>query len=145
MAYTRGSRDVHVTGRRIVATIIDGILFGIVSGVLRAFFGTGTSTSGFRVTQLSTRGNLALLAAAALYYILLEGLVGRTVGKMVTGIKVIDADTGNPPGIVSAAVRTASRVIDGLGGYLVGFIIVLVSDRRRRLGDIAAKTLVVRA
>jgi uncharacterized RDD family membrane protein YckC len=42
-------------------------------------------------------------------------------------------------------LRTVLRLIDGILGYLVAFIVVLASDRRRRLGDMVAKTLVVRA
>jgi uncharacterized RDD family membrane protein YckC len=37
------------------------------------------------------------------------------------------------------------RIIDGIFAYLVGFVIVLSSNRRRRLGDMAAGTLTVRA
>ena len=54
------------------------------------------------------------------------------------------ADQGGS-GAGAALIRTLLRIIDGLFAYLVGFILVLASDRRRRLGDIAARTLVVRA
>ena len=145
MTNLQQAQDVHVTGRRAVATIIDGILFGIVSSVFTAYFGTDTTSSGLSVTRLSTGGNALLLLVAVLYYLLTEGLAGRTIGKMITGIRVIDEATGNPPGLGKAAIRTVLRVVDGLFAYLVGFIIVQNSDRRRRLGDIAAKTLVVRA
>jgi uncharacterized RDD family membrane protein YckC len=140
----RSGLNVHVTGRRVVATIIDGLLFGIVSGVFAEAFGTRTTSSGFAVTRLSTGGSFLLLVVAVLYYVLLEGIVGRTLGKMITGVRVVDEVTGNPPGIGKAAIRTLLRIIDGLFVYLVGFIVVLSSDRRRRLGDMAAKTLVVR-
>jgi uncharacterized RDD family membrane protein YckC len=46
--------------------------------------------------------------------------------------------------IIDAILWTVLRIIDGLFAYLVGFIVVLSSDRRRRLGDMAARTLVVR-
>lgn len=145
MTYAFGSPDVRVTGRRVVATIIDGILFGVLNSILAAAFGLRKASSGFDLTRLSIQGSLWLLAAVVLYYVLLEGFFGRTIGKMITGIRVVDAETGGRPGILSAISRTMLRIIDGLFGYLVGFIIVLNSDRRRRLGDMAAKTLVVRA
>ena len=78
------------------------------------------------------------------YYILLEGYLGQTVGKMLLGIKVIREDTGEVPGIGAVAIRTVLRLVDGLFGYLVGFIAVLASAKRQRLGDMAAHTLVVR-
>ena len=145
MTDMQGTRDVHVTGRRVVATILDGILFGIVSGILTALFGTETSSSGFKLTQLSPGGNLLLLIIALLYYILMEGLLGRTAGKMITGIRVVNESTGNVPGIGSAVIRTLLRIVDGFFAYLVGFIIVVSSQQRKRLGDMAAKTLVVRS
>jgi uncharacterized RDD family membrane protein YckC len=145
MTYIQGGPNVRVTGRRVVATIIDGILFGIVSGILSSIFGTKTTSSGMDFTRLSTGGSFVLLVIVFLYYTLMEGALGRTVGKMVTGIRVIDEATGNPPGFGKAAIRTVLRIIDGFIAYLVGFIIVVSSERRRRLGDMAASTLVVRA
>jgi uncharacterized RDD family membrane protein YckC len=44
----------------------------------------------------------------------------------------------------AATIRTLLRLVDGLFGYLVGFVVVLASDKNQRLGDMAAKTLVVR-
>jgi uncharacterized RDD family membrane protein YckC len=145
MSYASGSLDVRVTGRRVVATIIDGVLFGVLNGALASVFGTERASSGFDLTTLSAGGSAWLLVIVLFYYVLLEGLTGRTLGKMITGVRVIDAQTGGRPGIVSAIVRTLLRLIDGLFAYLVGFLIVVNSDRRRRLGDMAAKTLVVRA
>jgi uncharacterized RDD family membrane protein YckC len=145
MTYASGSPDVRVTGRRVVATLVDGLVFGLVSSVLASVFGLRRAPSGFALTTLSIKGSLWLVLVVVVYYVLLEGLVGRTVGKLVTGIRVVDAETGRRPGLLSAFVRTLLRIIDGLFGYLVGFIVVVNSERRRRLGDMAARTLVVRA
>jgi uncharacterized RDD family membrane protein YckC len=116
MTYASGSPDVHVTGRRVVATIIDGILFGVFSNIFASVFGVKRASSGFDLTTLSARGSVWLLVTVVLYYVLLEGLVGRTIGKMITGIRVIDAETGGRPGVVSAVVRTLLRLVDGLFG-----------------------------
>ncbi len=144
MVYVQGSVDVRVTGRRIVATILDGIVLGLVYRALTGMFHT-TYTSNLDFTRLTSKAGIGWLIFAILYYVLLEGLFGRTVGKAVTGIKVISADTGAVPGMFSALVRTLLRVIDGLGGYLLAWIIVVLGDRRRRLGDMAGCTLVVRS
>ncbi|WP_266096559.1 RDD family protein [Rubrobacter marinus] len=42
-------------------------------------------------------------------------------------------------------MRTLLRVVDGLLSYGVAFVAVLVSEKRQRLGDMMARTLVVRA
>lgn len=64
---------------------------------------------------------------------------------MVTGIRVIDESTGDGASLRAALLRTVLRVVDGLAGYLVAFIIVLITSKRQRLGDLAAHTLVVRS
>ncbi|MEV6931104.1 RDD family protein [Dactylosporangium sp. NPDC051485] len=145
MTYPSSSADVHVTGRRVVATIVDAVLLGCLGGIVAQVAGVETTASGFSSTRLSSGGSVLWFVLVVLYYVLLEGLFGRTVGKLVTGIRVVDEVTGAAPGIGKAIIRTLLRIIDGLFAYLVGFIVVLCSQRRRRLGDMAARTLVVRA
>jgi uncharacterized RDD family membrane protein YckC len=145
MTYLYAQPNVHVTGRRIVATILDGFVLGALSSALTTALGTDRASSGFDLTTMSFRGSLSLGVVVLLYYTLLEGATGRTVGKFVTGIRVVDAQTGRAPGLLAALVRTLLRLIDGILAYLVGFLIVINSDRRRRLGDMAARTLVIRA
>ena len=53
-------------------------------------------------------------------------------------------DTGSKAGFGRIIGRTLLRPIDAMGGYLVGWLIAVVSTRRQRLGDHAAGTLVVR-
>ena len=144
MVYQQGGVDVRVTGRRIVATILDGILLGLLYRLSTATFG-GHYQSGYDFTRLTSKAGLGWLVVTLAYYLVLEGIYGRTVGKFLTGIRVIDAKTGRAPGVLSALVRTLLRIIDGIGGYVLGWIVVVLNDRRRRLGDMAADTLVVRA
>ena len=95
-------------------------------------------------TSQSVSQGLTYLVVFLLYFTLLEGYLGQTVGKMLLGIKVIREDNGEVPGLGSGALRTILRLVDGLFGYLVGFIAVMASAKRQRLGDMAAHTLVVR-
>ena len=52
---------------------------------------------------------------------------------------------GRAPGIRAAVLRTLMRIVDGIGSYVVAFVVALVSGKNQRLGDMVAKTLVVRA
>lgn len=85
------------------------------------------------------------LTCLALYFPLLEGLWGITLGKLAAGIKVVDYH-GRRPGIRKALIRSLLRIIEGnpllLGGLPAGIVAVL-SPRKQRLGDILAGTLVV--
>jgi uncharacterized RDD family membrane protein YckC len=141
---TRGS--VHVTGRRVVATIIDGFVIGGIYAAMAAMLGTITTDggAGHWVATMPTAGTVAYAVVVALYFVLLEGYRGQTLGKMAVGITVVSEATGAPPGLAAATVRTALRLIDGLATYLVAFIAVLATAKRQRLGDMAAHTVVVR-
>jgi uncharacterized RDD family membrane protein YckC len=136
--------EVHVTGRRILATIVDGIVLGALFAVMSALFGT-SSTDGTSISlSMGTFPTLGFFALAMAYYILLEGYRGQTLGKMLFGIMVVREDTGEVPGLKAAAIRSVLRLIDGLFSYLVAFVAVLASQKNQRLGDMAAHTLVVR-
>ncbi len=75
---------------------------------------------------------------------MLEGLYGQTLGKLLVGVRVVLEDTGGHPGIRAATLRTAMRIVDSIGNYLLAFIVALLSDKDRWVGDMVAKTLVIR-
>ena len=66
--------DVHVTGRRILATIVDGLILGSSFTVMSMLFGNITNV-GFANWNGSMPALPTLLYAAGvvLYYVLLEG------------------------------------------------------------------------
>ena len=136
--------DVHVTGRRVLATLADGVVLGILLALMSMLFGSSSAQGGQVSASLHGFSALVYFVVVFAYYILMEGYMGQTVGKMLLGIKVIREDNGEVPGIKSAAIRTVLRLIDGLFFYLVAFISVLASGKNQRLGDMVAHTLVVR-
>ncbi|MFV9678127.1 MAG: RDD family protein, partial [Methanosarcinales archaeon] len=79
-----------------------------------------------------------------LYFTYFEGTSGQTLGKKIMGIKVVK-ENGDQPSFMDALIRTILRIIDGIAFYLVGFIVILVSEKKQRLGDMAAGTIVVEA
>jgi uncharacterized RDD family membrane protein YckC len=78
--------------------------------------------------------------------VVLQGLTGWTIGKLLTGIRVV-RDDGRPPGLLKALVRWLLWVLDGFPYIvpLVGFITALTTVGHRRVGDMAAGTYVVRS
>lgn len=78
------------------------------------------------------------------YFILFEFLwSGSTPGKRSQHIRVIRSD-GRPVSFVDAALRNILRFVDILGdAYPVGLVFMFLDSRHRRLGDLAAGTLVV--
>lgn len=69
---------------------------------------------------------------------------GQTPGKRFAGIRVL-REGGGPIDFRSSAIRNLLRVADMLPAlYLLGGLLVLISGRNQRLGDLAAGTLVTR-
>lgn len=70
---------------------------------------------------------------------------GQTIGKRLTGIRVMDRD-GLPMTFAQIAVRNILRVVDLVPVfYLVGAVSLLFTRHGQRLGDLAANTVVVRS
>ena len=132
----------HVgVGLRAVATIIDTFLL-IVIGYLIALATDSTTAAGF---QLEGVPMLLWLAIGVGYYIVLEAQSGATLGKRVMGLRVVKLEGGGPIDWQASLSRNLLRLIDGFFFYLVGAIIVWSSDKKQRLGDKVAGTVVVRA
>ncbi len=127
--------EVHVTGRRV--------LVAAPVALISILFGAASVEGGQASAPLSGLPALMSFVLAFGYYILMEGYLGQTPGKMLLGIKVVREDTGGLPGLKAAAIRTVLRIVDGFFSYLLALFAVLASRKNRRLGDMAAHTLVV--
>lgn len=81
-----------------------------------------------------------------LLLVVLQGLTGWSPGKLLTGVRVVKAD-GSVVGFVKALVRWLLWVVDGFPYCLplVGPILGLTTPGHRRLGDVVARTFVVRS
>ena len=132
-----------MTGRRVLAIIVDSIVLGLIFGIMGMLFGMTSASSGSMSASVNGIPTLVTFVIFLLYFTLFEGYLGQTLGKMLLGIKVVREDNGEVPGVGPATIRTLLRIVDGLLVYLVGFIAVLASSKRQRLGDMAAHTLVV--
>jgi uncharacterized RDD family membrane protein YckC len=127
--------------RRVLAGLVDLIIVGIGAAVVIT---AGTALAG---DDSDVQGSLrfVLLGWALYYYFALESGDGQTVGKKLMKLRVVRQD-GGPVGMREVAVRTVLRVIDGIGAYIVGLIVMLVTgEKRQRIGDLAAGTIIVDA
>lgn len=71
-------------------------------------------------------------------------LQGQTVGKRLLGLRVVDVQ-GLRLTFSQVAVRNLLRVVDMIPMfYFVGGVMMLLSPRNQRLGDLAGNTVVVR-
>jgi uncharacterized RDD family membrane protein YckC len=127
--------------RRVLAGIVD--LAIVAAGAIVVLF-AGDALSGDGSDVQGALGAV-ILGWALYYYFALESGGGQTVGKKLMNLRVVCVD-GSPVGMREVAVRTILRVIDGVGAYIVGLIVMLATgQRRQRLGDLAAGTMVIDA
>jgi uncharacterized RDD family membrane protein YckC len=140
-AYVRDVPYVSV-GRRFLAVLVDMLL----SLAWTIPFSEVVRTPGHVQYRLVNGRFLAVILIWLVYYAVMETAVGATVGKLVTGIRVVRRD-GSKPDLATSLKRTVLRVVDGFPfvlPYLVGAIAVWSSPTKQRLGDRWAGTYVVR-
>lgn len=134
--------ELASVGSRALAWLIDVL---VMSALL---FAGALITSVFSTLVGGLAGALFLIGGFLVqwwYGAILEwAWSGRTLGKRVVGLRVID-ERGLRVSFLQAVIRNLVRVADLLPGlYLLGGTSVLLDRKARRLGDIAAGTLVVR-
>jgi uncharacterized RDD family membrane protein YckC len=127
-------------GIRFVSLLIDSIIVGLIIGAVGSAIGMGALAKG----MIPWWAGLIYFIIYIGYYTYLEGSHGQTIGKMVTKIKVVGED-GKPIDMNQAFIRNVLRIIDGLIVYLIGAILIWRSNKKQRLGDSVAKTVVVKA
>ena len=146
--------EVAGIGSRFLAALVDTfiILFvqlivGLTSVflawfVLRDLVGEDIAALGPWLLGLFGLVGFALLWG---YYIFFEMTWnGQSPGKRWAGLRVIRMD-GTPLTLTESLVRNLVRLIDFLPAYYgVGVVTMFINSQSRRLGDLAAGTLVVR-
>jgi uncharacterized RDD family membrane protein YckC len=150
MAYTQGPQPgpgygappnpTDITGKRVVAFLIDCIIFGAGIGVLFVLAVILTAVADLFAFMFFFVWLIAVVGFFA-FMMFFEMKDGRTIGKRTQKIKVIRLD-GQPMDTRTAFIRNISRYVDGI--IWLGYINALTdSTRHQRLGDMWAKTLVV--
>jgi uncharacterized RDD family membrane protein YckC len=133
-AQTAPTSGPQLDNRRVLAALIDIALLIPVALLMSALFGGFTSAAA-----------ALTLGWVLYYYFALESDHGQTLGKRLMKIRVARAD-GTPLDSGRVAVRTLLRPIDAIGCYLLGLVVMLATgQRRQRLGDLAAGTVVTEA
>jgi uncharacterized RDD family membrane protein YckC len=131
--------------RRVGAGVIDVTILGSIAAgvVLLTLRVSQLTVEQWRVLPLAPMAAFLLLLCGG-YFVLFTAAGGQTIGKMATGIRVVNA-ADNQPSRVS--FRTAVvRTVSCLGSVLAlgtGFLPVLFSGDRRAFHDRVAETRVV--
>ena len=119
---------------RFAAWIIDSVIIWIGTAVLSALS---------LFVDFYT-ASLPVLLLGPLYFVLLTGLRGQTLGKMLVGIRVVGRD-GQVPGLGYAALREIVGKFVSFLVFLLGFLWIGWDGRKQGWHDKIAGTHVVRA
>ena len=140
--------DVAGIGSRFMAALIDTlilVLLQLVVGLIGAF-------AVAQLGDLDAAQSVLLAIWATASFILLWGYYlvfeliwnGQTPGKRAVGLRTV-REGGRPITAVASIIRNLVRIIDFLPGlYGLGVLTMFIDKRSRRLGDLAAGTLVVK-
>lgn len=135
----------HV-GTRGLAVLVDTVILVLAMLGLIAVFLLGGATLPEGLSQYVT---VVLIWCAFLlywgYFTLFEQFMGgQTPGKRLLGLRVVN-DDGTDVGWLGSLLRNLLRIIDFVPGtYGLGVAVMLVNPRGKRVGDLAAGTIVVR-
>jgi uncharacterized RDD family membrane protein YckC len=115
--------------RRFGAVFLDGIVLGIITGILIALIKGAGYAIGFLITIS--------------YYSYFEGSPrGQTLGKRALGIRVIDFNTGESIGYGRAAIRYVSSILSAIVIY-IGYLWMLWDREKQCWHDKFASSIVV--
>lgn len=134
-------------GSRFVAALLDTLIkIGVVVAfvflvAISANAGGGDGGGGWGTALFIVMLFLVLFAYDILFEVLGDG---RTPGKRAAGIRVVRSG-GEPVGFLASTIRNVIRLVDFLPfAYVAGTVTILMTAPGRRLGDLAAGTVVVR-
>ncbi len=140
----RVSFDYQVAGlgTRAIAQMLDLL---IVSGLLLAVYFVALAISIVGSTVAIIVGLIGGFVIMFGYFWVSEALwSGQTIGKKAFRLRAV-GDRGEPLTFAQAGIRNIVRIVDFLPyAYGVGLIVLFANGKGKRLGDLAAGTIVVK-
>lgn len=140
------SQQVAGIGSRGLAALVDSLIAIII--ILAMVFGALALSLVSVTAKALGPAVIAVVVVASvvpvLYYVAFEMATGgRSLGKLIFGLRVVDLD-GVPVGLSDSLVRNLVRIVDFLPLlYGIGVVSMFAGSQPRRLGDLAAGTVVV--
>src|SRR5437870_11597320 len=130
-------------GTRAIAQILDLlILAGVLVGITFAAIAVGQAGSSTIAFLVGVLGGFVVVFG---YFWTCEAFwSGQTIGKKVFRLRAV-GDRGEPMTFFQAGIRNVVRIVDFLPyAYGVGVVVLFINGKGKRLGDLAAGTIVVK-
>lgn len=134
---------------RAVAYLMDSFIVAVLTMVLGALgLIKGLTLSSFDQAAIrdlmQSSSGITITIILFAYFLICEGVWGRTPGKLALGMHVIRVQDGTPCGWSRSLIRNCIRPLDLFFLGLPGAAVVLMTPGRQRIGDLLGGTLVVR-
>ncbi|WP_159882153.1 RDD family protein [Paenibacillus puerhi] len=137
-------------GSRTAAQVFDVLLLSALLGAVALLIGLGFMFAGVNVTDALGEYAAAFLILFSFvligsYFVLTEYYMGgQSYGKKWMSLRVVQ-ENGQPLTFLSSVIRNFFRLIDFLPSfYFLGAVWMFFHPKDKRLGDLAAGTLVIR-
>lgn len=129
--------------RRVAAQLVDILVALLLCSAALPWLGAGEAESA--AAGEGILGVVALCSAVFFaYFVISEGVMGQSLGKLLLRIMVVGRD-GRRPSVASIVARNLLRPWPFVVpvAYLVGSLFLLLTPSQQRLGDLLARTYVV--
>lgn len=126
--------------RRIGAAIIDHLLINLLLLALYAKY--------FQLPldkiQIDQKTFIIFLSITLAYFFILEYFFHKTIGKKIFNLEVRQSNH-YPLTIWGALMRNLFRPVDLIGFYFVAMVMITITGKSQRFGDLAGQTVVVQS
>jgi uncharacterized RDD family membrane protein YckC len=127
--------------KRAIAMTIDDFLISLI--IVFAFSSEFANTKSYEeILILTNQLFIYIFIAYTLYHWIFIVLYGKTIGKMVTKIRVVDIKTLDNPSWGKSLIRSVVRNFDEMFFYL-GMAYAVVDPLNRAIHDITGQCVVI--
>lgn len=127
---------------RVLATLIDSLLFAVITVPILVWVSTGGLPAAWGVQVPLVVDILIAYVLPPIAVVLFWVYQSATPGKMMLGMRILDAQTGAAPSAGQCIGRYFAYIVSTLP-LLLGFIWVAFDDRKQAWHDKLAGTVVV--
>lgn len=125
--------------RRAAAALIDYFLFTVVYNIYRFALDVPGANGVPTVIGVDI---IPVIIFWIIYFPVIEGITGQTLGKKIVGIRVVRVD-GSGIGLINAFLRRLLDWLDLAFFGLVGIVTAGMNTRAQRIGDMVGGTVVM--
>jgi uncharacterized RDD family membrane protein YckC len=139
----REEKEIATLWQRIISMSIDDLLISFL--VVIAFYDKFNAIKTYEDALLLTdKLFIYIFMAYTLYHWIFIALYGKTIGKMIMKIEIIDIETFDKPNWYRSFVRSVVRNFDEMFFYL-GMLYAIVDPFNRAIHDIIGKCVAIKS